>query len=214
MACMSEDWFRSSDWSAGAQEDFERRLSRARPDSRPQYLRIKAIALLEAGQLESADALLERVIDESPDSTDARFGLELRGDIASRGGHLDRAADYYRRAIGDETALPNLSGTTGQVHVKLAETLFTLDAETYWPELTDHLHRAVEHLRFNADIFRWSVLNARVAQRVGDGVVARESALRALDAAKAGPQLSRHPTVGLVDAGPDTLAWLEELARS
>ncbi len=210
---MAKEWFRSSDWSSTSRDEFESRLSRARRNSRPQYLRIKAVALLDGGRLDSADALLERVIDEYPDSIDARFALELRGDIALRRGHLDVAADYYRRAIGDEDALPNLSGTTGQVHVKLAEALFTLDAERYGSEVTDHLHRAVAHLRFNNDIFRWSVLNARAAARAGDHVAARESALRALDAANAGPQLSRHPTVGLVDADPGTLAWLEGLVR-
>jgi len=46
---VADDWFRSSDWSGDAQEEFERRLSRAGASSRPQYLRIKALALIQHG---------------------------------------------------------------------------------------------------------------------------------------------------------------------
>jgi hypothetical protein len=46
---MAEDWFRTPGWDDGAREDFERRLARARPHNRPQYLKIRALALREAG---------------------------------------------------------------------------------------------------------------------------------------------------------------------
>lgn len=169
---------------------------------------------MDAGHLNVADTLLERLIDEYPDALDARHAVELRGDIDARRGCLDQAAHYFRRAIGDEDSLPRLSGTSGQLHLKLAEVLFTLDPDTHGSQITEHLRNASDHLTFNADVFRWCILNTRIAVAVGDDATAKVSARRALAAASDGPQFSRHPTVGLVDTDRDTLHWLERVARS
>jgi hypothetical protein len=58
------EWFRSGDWSSDAQQDFETRLGRARARNRAQYLRIKAVALIDAGNLDAATSLLRRVVDD------------------------------------------------------------------------------------------------------------------------------------------------------
>ena len=60
---MDEEWFRSGDWSPEAQEDFEARLKRARSHSRPQYLRIKGLALQQAGEVAGARQMWNRVLD-------------------------------------------------------------------------------------------------------------------------------------------------------
>lgn len=61
---MPTDWFRTPDWDAVARDDFERRLARARPYNRPQYLKIKAIALREDGQTDASRAMLHRALDD------------------------------------------------------------------------------------------------------------------------------------------------------
>lgn len=65
------DWFRSPDWDAAAQADFEARLRRARAWGRPQYLRIKGLSLERAGETAGARALWERVLEEA--GADARL---------------------------------------------------------------------------------------------------------------------------------------------
>ena len=72
------DWFRSPDWSSEAQQDFEQRLRRARAYNRPQFLRIKGLALADAGEAEGARELWLRVLE----STDKLAGLQQSGPIA------------------------------------------------------------------------------------------------------------------------------------
>lgn len=60
---MTGEWFRSRAWDESAWADFEVRLSRARPHNRQQqYLRIKALALRDHGQIEASKGLFRRVI--------------------------------------------------------------------------------------------------------------------------------------------------------
>jgi hypothetical protein len=104
-----------------------------------------------------------------------------------------------------------LSGTTGEVHVKLGEVLFESGAASI-PEIEQLLTEAKSHVFFNSSAFRVNVLEARVAQARGDVERRRVAARAALDLAGSGPQFQRHPTVGLVDAPPPLVAELQALA--
>jgi hypothetical protein len=118
---MDDDWFRSPDWSADAREDFEQRLRRARIYNRAQYLRIKGLALADAGEVAAARELWLRVVEDTD---------ELAG--GHKAGALEHLADsysaedspiaetYYRRLL---TEHPSLNGTTATQHIKLAELL-------------------------------------------------------------------------------------------
>lgn len=117
---MPTEWFRTPDWSESARDEFERRLSRARDTSRPQYLRIKALALANADEVDGATALWNRVIDEFPNSLDATTALEHLGDTARGLGRREDAERYYRMVLERR---PTRSGTTGMVEVSLAELL-------------------------------------------------------------------------------------------
>ena len=79
---MADDWFRSPDWSPIAQAEFEARLSRARPYNRAQYLRIKGLALAEAGEKRGARQLWERVLESTEElaTTQQASALEHLGD--------------------------------------------------------------------------------------------------------------------------------------
>jgi hypothetical protein len=69
------------------------------------------------------------------------------------------------------------------------------------------------HGFFNSELFDFAVLRARFAWEQGDKVGAARYARRALDLAQvAGPQLPRHPTVGLVRADPGILTEMFRLA--
>lgn len=212
MVRVSDAWFRSPAWDDSARQDFERRLDRARAQNRPQYLRVKAIALRDAGHLDAARQLLLRVLDHSDVyAHEVASANELLGELAARRGDDDEAARYYRRILVDQ---PSLSGTSGAVEMALAELLIDRAADTDRAEALELLESwlARPGLKFDNELFRWHLARIRLAEQAGDGETVRHVANAALQLAGRGPQLSRHKDVGLVAADPATLAWLRTLA--
>ena len=209
---MADEWFRSSSWTPVAREDFERRLRRARERSRPQYLRIKALALHVAGNDEAATQLFARIIAEYAEpASEVAFAYEKRGDLFRSRGLAAEAEASYRAAI---TVAPTLSGTTGEVHLALAEVLLERDGVAAQAEVESLLADARPHLSFNSTIFRWHVLRARLAAVLGDLEAQRSAAHDALAIVGVDPQLPRHPTVVLAQPTPELVAELEQLARA
>ena len=203
------DWFRSPDWSDDAQQDFELRLSRARPGGRAQYLRIKALALEESGQTEAASTLLHRIIEDYPDAwTEVAFAHERLGDLCVAADNPAGAETEYREVLA---VSPTLSGTTGEVHVKLGEVLLQTGGSI--SEIERLLTEAKSHVTFNSTAFRVNVLTARVAAATGDVDRRCRAASAALDLVEAAPPFQRHPTVGLVQATPLLLSELREMAE-
>ncbi len=203
------DWFRSPDWSDAAQQEFEARLARARAAGRAQYLRIKAVSLEEAGELAGARTLLGRIIDDYPDAwLEVAFAHERLGDLARAAGDPAGAQAEYRMAI---VTSPTLSGTTGEVHLKLAEVLFESGLGSL-AEIGQLLDDATAHLTLVSTAFRYRVLTARLAAATGDTDRRRSAAAAALALVDSRPQFSRHPTVGRVSAAPSLLAELRSMA--
>lgn len=204
-------WFRSDDRSRDAQRDFQIRLGRARPRNRPQYLRIKALVLIDAGQLAAATALLRRVVDDYHDDwLQVTASHEHLGDIYRSSGDLEGAESEYRRVL---ELSPNLSGTTGEVHLKLGEVLLEAEPNDF-AEIEQLITAARPHVVFSTSAFRANLLDARVAAAVGDVERCRASAAAALSLVDAPSQFSRHPTIGLVDASPSLLAEVTAMAGS
>ncbi len=203
------DWFRSPDWSAEAQQDFENRLSRARASGRAQYLRIKAVSLDDAGESEGAAHLLRRIVHGYPEArTEVAFAHERLGDLRMAANDPAEAEAEYRLALATS---PSLSGTTGEVHLKLGEILMR-DDRAAAAEVEELLTAARPHVIFNSTAFRLNVLAARLAARTGDNERRRLAARTALALVDADPQFSRHPTVGRVSATRATISELETLA--
>lgn len=93
-----KDWYRSERWDLATAAYFEERLCRARPEGRPQYLRIQATHLLHARETrESGRALLRRVIDDYPEDAQARTASEQLGDSLGDDGRL---AELRSRSAG------------------------------------------------------------------------------------------------------------------
>ena len=205
------DWFRSPDWSDDAQRDFESRLLRSRLGSRPQYLRIKALAIEAAGQSESATALRQRIVADFADTwPEVAFAHERLGDSHRTAGDLAGADAECRLAL---KVSPSLSGTTGEVHIKLGEVLLESGTGTI-AEIEELLAAAKSHAKLNSTVFRFNVLVARLASATGDIERRRRAARAALDLVDADPQFSRHPTVGLVQAAPALLQELTTMASA
>ena len=91
-AMSDHEWYRSPDWDASEQARFATKLARARPHNRPQYLRIKALALLDTGAAVSEKAgvqLLHQVL-ETGDSFEAAAAHERLGEH-----HLARSSKTF-----------------------------------------------------------------------------------------------------------------------
>ena len=162
----SADWFRDPAWDRATRDQFEDRLNRARIGNRPQYLRIKALALRDAGELEAAKQLLNRIVSDYPDSMDCGFCLELLGDIAREEGSSENAEKHYREVL---RRWPDLNGTTRMVEVSLAEVLTESAGPDRHEEALRLLDSALKRGRMmNSDLFRWNIALARVAEQLGD----------------------------------------------
>ena len=210
---MPEEWFRSQDWSAKAQEDFEARLRRAREYNRPQYLAIKAGALLAyGGKGEAAGArhLLLRVIETYPESLDVVGAHELLGQLDVREGDRHGAERHYREAL----RLSPERHVWGDARLSLPELLIEDGSDEAQREaggLLDALPPIA--LTFSSQRFRYAVARARLARDSGHRAEARryaDDALREAEMAK--PDFSRHSTVGRVTADPTALREMNELA--
>jgi tetratricopeptide (TPR) repeat protein len=206
-----DEWYRTADWSHADREDFEKRLARARAWTRPQYLRIKGLALRDAGDLEAAVSLWKRVIEEYPDSLDATSAFEHLGDVARRLGDSAEAERWYR-ALLDRS--PSLSGTTGMVEVSLAELLIDEDDAGRCNAALELLESALHRRRhmMNDQLFRWHIALLRASEQLGETETQQRAARTALRLAERGPEFPHHKTVGVVNTDDDTLAWLRARA--
>ncbi len=206
------DWFRGPDWTPEAQEEFERRLNRARPTSRSQYLRIKGLGLVEGGNVEGARELWTRVLqDPESNSLDQVAATEHLADSYNNN-DPERATELYRRVI---ELSPNQSGTSGTQHIKLAQLLIDSGDKEKLGEAGTLLSWWAQNAGspYPSNHFAWHLARIKLAQALGDRESAHSSAIRALELASSKPPFSRHPTVGLVHTDAETLEWLKPLAR-
>ena len=214
---VERDWFRAPTWTTEDRDTFEQRLRRARESNRPQYLRVQAVTLLDS---ESADArdrqaaitLLHRLLDQYPDNWQVPVAHELLGKAYWADRDLDRAEQHLRRCL--VTSPPDRSGTTGVPDLTLAELLVERGTRADLVEAAALLDAAdlIKRLAFHSRVFRFYLVRARLAARIGDdrqGDYA-EHALRVAMITE--PQLPRHPDVGLVRADPAVLAELQRMA--
>jgi len=210
---MADDWFRSADWSAEAQHDFEARLSRARPYNRAQYLRIKGLALSQAGEQRGARELWQRVLQSTEElaTTQQASALEHLGDSYVPE-NAATAEDYYRRLLAQH---PTLNGTSHTVEISLAELLIDKGDRASMQEALAALNSFLERgtSQFPSVLFRWHLALISIAQATGEKETVQRAARTALDLASRGPVFPRHKDVGVVDADAKTLRRLRKLAK-
>lgn len=209
---MADDWFRSPDWSPDAQADFEARLKRSRDWNHAQYTRIKGLALQEAGLLQAARELWERILDQDlGHDFEKASTLENLAD-SYRDTEPERATQYYRRLLSEH---PTLNGTTATVEIALAELEMEKGRRANTDEALTLLNSFLERERaqFPSVLFRWHLVLISIAQATGEKETAQRAARTALDLASRGPVFSRHKDVGVVHADARTLRKLRKLAK-
>jgi tetratricopeptide (TPR) repeat protein len=213
---MADEWYRASDWTDEAREEFERRLRRARPHNQSQYLRIKAITLREHGgeaERRGARELNERVLRNYPDASamDLEVCLSELATLAEQEGAIEEAIEHLRAAV----RLEDTTNVRGDGHLRLAELLARSDDPERWKEARKVVERTSDgDLAFSKERLRFAVLHARLAAKEGDDATAASFAKAALaEAARTKPDFSRHPDLGWASADPDTVAEMRALAE-
>jgi hypothetical protein len=203
---VADEWFRSPGWSVEDQDEFERRLGRARRTSRAQYLRIKGLALNAAGHREGARSLWLRVLDDPDASIDRWSTLEHLGDLDFET-DPDAADSRYRELLVED---PSLNATSQMAEVRLAELQTRKNTPTSLAEAWELLEawRTERHSPFPADHFQWELARARWGEASGRPDIVQDSARRAVALSKEGSPFPRHPGAGVVQAEPDVMAWL------
>ena len=210
---MAEEWFRSSEWDVRAQREFEERLHRASSSYGPQYLRIKALALMDHGgdpEARGARELLVRLIETYPGSGDVVMAHEQLGELDAREGHRSAAEAHFRAAM----RLAPERHTRGDAALRLPELLIEDDTDESRREARQVLDAIPpDSLVFAAQRFRFAVARARLAQAEGDDAEARRYAENALtEAGRDAPDFPRHPTVGLVTADKTAIHQMQKFA--
>ena len=106
------DWFRRKSWTQIDEEEFFKKLNRARKDGRAQYLKIQAIELVETKDkalLEVAEALLDKMLTEYPeDNFNKGSALYTLGDIYRHREKYLKAINYYKQALDFEKVYSNV----------------------------------------------------------------------------------------------------------
>lgn len=202
---MPDDWFRSPDWDADAQAEFERRLGRARPWSRPQYLRIKGLSLVGAGELAGARALWLRVLEDPDADLDRWHSLEHLGDLDAAS-DPEAAEGWYRQLLAED---PTLNATSCMAEVRLAALLTRKGTAPALAEAWGLLEAwPSRRMPFPANHFEWELARARWGEAAGRADVVRGAARHAIELVDARSPFSRHPTIGLVQIDPEVMEWL------
>ncbi len=211
----SDDWYRSTSWSDADRELFERKLSKARRASRAQYLRLKALALLEtsdAGRRATGVELLERVLSEYPeDRVEVAGAHRALARYYEERGDAERAAEHYRDTLRAQEGTNVFHGA----ELLLAELIVRERLTDCYPEADALLDRVLESGPiFRSEQFRYAVARARLASRRGDDDEGAAFALGALDLFEHNePVSSYHRNIGLIRADEATLSELKALAR-
>lgn len=211
-APVAVDWFRSPDWSADAQAEFEARLRRASPGNRTQYTRIKGIALRESGQIDAARSLWSRIL-ESDLGHEFEKATTIEHMADSYVGQDPTTAERYYRTLLEEH--PTLNGTTATAEISLSELLIDKGDSASMEEALALLNSFLERgtSQFPSVLFRWHLALIRIALATGDKETVERAARTALDLAARGPVFPRHKAVGVVHADNDTMKRLRKLAK-
>jgi hypothetical protein len=213
---LASDWFRKASWGAAEAADFEKRLARARPNSRPQYLYIQACSLLESGKGElarQAVILADRSIAASEPHIHLSACHQLKGQCFELLGDLDSALASFLEAVDSERLHPGAL-TDAYLDFCWAVALHRIPAR--YERALSLLDQFADRRDLPVTRFREHAVRALIANDVASHDLARAEARLALKfAAVTHSGFRYHPSVGLVtDRYQAVLQQLEEIATA
>jgi tetratricopeptide (TPR) repeat protein len=188
----SKDWFRNTEWSPAIEQEFHKRLRRARDKS--QYLRIQACELTSSHPDVALDLLDQYfALGDSFDYAQA-FVDQATAYLAL--GDLDKAIDSYEAALTREGQFPNY---ITQARIELPFLIAFKAIDRLHDRALEVLELARSLLTFPVDHFRWHAAKALINSSCDQDVDAVLSACEALGwAEKEKSGFRYHPTIGLV----------------
>ena len=194
----SDDWFRRTTWTDADRLDFRARLQCARKSNRPQYLRIQAHHLADAGNPVAALELLDQFADIDDGGVDLASAQLQRGESLFATGDTAGAISAFRDTLTAERNRPNV-----QTAAWLLFPWFIVELQLtgLYPEAASVLSEfaPIRRLSFPIDKYRYNAINALLAAHAGHTLTATEYAANALIASSATHSGFRyHPEIGLV----------------
>jgi hypothetical protein len=204
------DWFRNTSWSEAIEEEFFRRLSRAR-SQRDQYLFIQALTLARI-RPEISLRLVDIYFDTRSNDFYDICALQAKAEALATTGDLLAAAETYKSVLEREKMRP------GHMTSAYLDYPFLVATERLASEYEQGL-TVLEDRRANVAFplgrFRWNAAYALILSAMGDVNAARDYALAAVEAAREqSSEFRNHRELGLVDASYEPLIErLQELSR-
>ncbi len=204
----ADEWYRSADWDAAAQELFRSKLARAK-DRKWFYLRVKAAAIADEYP-EDALTLYQEYLDaEAGGVNDIRYAMAI---IHWTQGREDKLFEYLDAAMGSDGM--GLGAMGAMENAFVSALLGRTDRYERALALFEPWDKAAQESmgRNFVRSFAGAYGSAIILNRLGRHEDAREAALIALEwtQKEAGP-LPGHPQLGLPPQLPDE--WHAELRR-
>jgi tetratricopeptide (TPR) repeat protein len=143
------DWFRRKSWTQNDEEEFFKKLNRARQDGRAQYLKIQAIELVQTEDnelIKVAENLLNKMLTDYPDDNfNKASALHTLGDIYKLRENYQKAKEYYKQALDFEKVYPNV---ITQAYLDYSELVIKTDDKTSFDEVEQILLERQPRLMF------------------------------------------------------------------
>jgi tetratricopeptide (TPR) repeat protein len=202
---MSE-WFRNEDWSPEIEEQFFRKLSRAR-SQKAQYLRIQA-CYLSKKKPEIALSLLDRYFELGDHFGDAQAFVDQAHSFDALGDREQSAASF-EKALLREQEFPN-SLTQAGYEFPLFVAMHKMASKYGMAIEVTERYRA--KAVFPVNLFCGFAASALISLELGSEREAADFARQALSAAAMQSPFPRHSSIGLVDNKYDEVkAQLQKL---
>ncbi|MEI8213460.1 MAG: hypothetical protein WCI02_15035 [Planctomycetota bacterium] len=197
------DWYRRTTWTEVDQSEFAAKLKRAR--DKPQYLRIQALHLSEAGLYSAAIDLLHQIVKEFPDASQITQSHLQLAHAYAKTDKPDLALQQFKLTLELQRKYPNwqtsvwLDYPVYVIENKIASEY--VNARSVLLEL--NLSRS---LSFPIERYRYFACLALLDENDGKLDSARQNASHAMAACDEKHSGFRyHPTVGLVGQQRDAL---------
>jgi tetratricopeptide (TPR) repeat protein len=149
------DWFRRKSWTQTDEEEFFKKLNRARKDGRAQYLKIQAIELVQTEDnelLEVAENLLNKMLTEYPDDNfNKGSALHTLGDVYKLRENYQQAKEYYKQALDFEKVYPNV---ITQAYLDYSEVLVKTNDKTSFDKVEQILLERQPRLMFPIEKYK------------------------------------------------------------
>ena len=208
-----DHWFRRTTWTAKDQEEFFARLNRSRDSGKPQYLRIQALHLSNAGLSRESLELSDYLLSKFPTDAELAMVFLTRAESYEALGELDLAVESFRASLAAQRARPTMRTNAW---LDFGRFVVSHRMKNLYPEVCSVLDEfsEPEGLVFPAGRFIYLAVRAHMyenSDQMDEAISCAKGALEAAMATHSG--FAFHAEVGLVrDPSQKLMQQLKRLA--